>query len=233
MSRPDQPATAETRRPIGQLHTFLEDVKSRGFSPRGIIDVGAHKGNWTRGALGVFPDTPVIMIEPLEEMIPYLEATVRDHPSSRYIAAGAGSTVGTSILTLWEDLRGCSYLMPPGSEEVQRETRLTTINEILASDLQFVPDLVKLDTQGFELEALKGASSLFGRTQLFILETSLFEFMPGMPSSRTVINFMAERGYEIYDVTSFDRRPLDGALAQIDFAFAAAEGWLRSTHRWD
>ena len=82
------------------------------------------------------------------------------------------------------------------------------------------------------LEALKGARSLFGKTEVFILETSLYEFMPGMPVTAECVEFMTAKGYAIYDVIEYLRRPLDGALGQIDLAFARRDGILRSSHAW-
>jgi hypothetical protein len=65
---------------------------------------------------------------------------------------------------------------------------------ILSEHPDFHPDLVKLDIQGFELKALMGATSTFSRTEMFIMEVSLFEFFNGQPLAREVIAFMAERG---------------------------------------
>jgi hypothetical protein len=91
---------------------------------------------------------------------------------------------------------------------------------------------VKLDIQGFELEALSGAQTTFGRTEVFILETSLFGFLPGQPVTREVISFMFDRGYELYDITDYLRRPYDGALAQVDLAFVKADGRFRTETKW-
>jgi hypothetical protein len=89
-----------------------------------------------------------------------------------------------------------------------------------------------LDIQGFELEALSGATSIFGQSEILIVETSLFEFGPRSPIARDVIAFMGERGYEIYDLAGFIRRPYDGALGQMDVVFAKTNGLLRSDNRW-
>ena len=56
--------------------------------------------------------------------------------------------------------------------------------------------------------------------------------MEGQPLIREVISFMGDRGYEIYDITEFLRRPLDGALGQIDLAFAKNNGVLRNSNKW-
>ena len=70
----------------------------------------------------------------------------------------------------------------------QREVDIVTIDSLLVSGNFSTLDLVKLDIPGFELEALRGASSLFGNTELFIRGLSLFSFdgVPGMPILREI-----------------------------------------------
>jgi FkbM family methyltransferase len=223
-------------RPIGDVKSFLEDIRHRGFSPRGIIDVGANRGDWTLMALSVFPDASVLMIEPQEEMRPLLESVCHCNPKAEYILAGAASSSGSQVQTIWEDLVGSSFLPQVNQEKLragkQRVTKMVTIDEVLAKRPTLVPDLVKLDIQGFELQALAGASSTFRKAEVFVLETSLYQFMPNQPRTIDCIKFMADRGYDLYDVTEYLRRPLDGALGQIDLAFAKADGQLRKSSSW-
>jgi len=67
---------------------------------------------------------------------------------------------------------------------------------------------------------------------VFIVETSLFGFLPRQPVTREVISFMFDRGYELYDITGYQRRPYDGALGQADLAFVKAEGRFRAERKW-
>jgi len=222
---------------IGEMEPFLRSVKERGFIPRGVIDVGANRGEWTRMALGIFPDTRVLMLEPQPELRPYLQAIRQDHPKAEYVLAGAGASQGELVQTIWDDLAGSSFL-PKVDESLmgkgqQRRVPIVTIDDLLNARPQFDADLVKLDVQGFELEVLKGGTGLFGRTELFVLEASLFAFMEGMPLVEDCVAFMRERGYALYDVPGFLRRPRDGALGQIDLAFAKREGRLRNSNQWD
>ncbi len=223
-------------RPIGETKLFLEDVSARGFNPRGIIDVGANSGNWTKMVKSVFPDAKVLMIEPQVEMKTVLEELCSGREDLDYVQAGAGKESGELVQTIWEDLQGSSFLPQIDEDKIkqgtQRVTKIVTIDDLLKNRDSFFPDLVKLDVQGYELEALKGAQSLFGKTELFIMETSLYPYMEKMPITADCFYFMHERGYDFYDFTEFQRRPLDGALGQADFAFAKRGGQLRQSNKW-
>ena len=109
---------------------------------------------------------------------------------------------------------------------------VVTIDSLLEEGAIEMPDLVKLDVQGFELEALRGGQRLFGPVEAFVLEASLFRFMPGIPLFHEVVAFMAERDYLAYDFGGWLRRPHDGALGQTDVCFARKNGILRTTDLW-
>jgi FkbM family methyltransferase len=230
-------APGDKSRPIANIQFFLEDLSARGFQPKGIIDVGAHRGDWTRMALKIFPNAQVIMIEPQEELKPTLTQFCLLHKNVEFLASGAGRQKGELVQTIWSDLAGSSFL-PDTSEKrladgTQRVTPVTTIDEILTERPRFTPGILKIDTQGFELEVLSGAKSLLGKAEIIILETSLYQFIRGMPVTFDCIKFMEENGYVLYDITEYLRRPLDGALGQVDLAFALRNGTLRRSHEWD
>jgi len=226
-----------TERPIGETGKFLEDLRARGFAPRGILDVGANRGDWTRLALSIFPKAAIIMIEPQDEMQPCLSQLSKSRADCHYVKAGAGREPGELIQTIWDDLAGSSFLPQADNSQIQagkqRKTPITTLDKLLSEAYPgFFPDLVKLDIQGFELEALAGAQRTFGQTEVFIIETSLFRFMPRQPITSEVVSFMSERGYEFYDITEYLRRPCDGALGQVDFAFVKAGGRFHANAQW-
>jgi hypothetical protein len=110
-----------------------------------------------------------------------------------------------------------------------------TIDELLENSDMEVPSIVKLDIQGFELEALKGGASLFGKTEVFILEVALYPFddMPGIPTFVDAVNFMFDRGYVVYDFGGFLRRPYDNAIGQCDLCFVKSDGVLMKSNNWN
>ena len=230
------PIPGSPERPIGKIGFFLEDIRARGFCPNLILDIGANRGAWTIKAKKIFPEAAILMVEPQPEMRAFLDSICSKYKNIQWVEAGAGASEGTLVQTIWKDLAGSSFL-PTVREDLlasgkQREVKICTIDSLLKDKGLNVPELVKLDIQGFELEALRGAESLFGKTEVFILETSLYSFMDGQPLIREVISFMGDRGYEVYDITGFLRRPLDGALGQVDLAFVRNKGILRNSNKW-
>ena len=223
-------------RPVGKMDFVLGDMRARGLNPKFILDIGANSGSWTRMAKKIFPEAGFLMVEPQPEKRAVLDSLCSEYEDVSWVEAGAGATGGALIQTIWEDLAGSSFLPEVRQEFLasgkQREVKIITIDSLLRDKSVKIPELVKLDIQGFELEALRGAESLFGKTEVFILETSLYRFMNGQPLIREVISFMADRDYEIYDFAGFLRRPLDGALGQADVVFVRSKGMLRQSNRW-
>lgn len=230
-------APASAGRSLGDLQAFLEDLRARGFEPASILDVGGFTGCWSRIAKEVFPNANCFLIEPQIEMQPDLDAFCVEFPGSSWFPVAAGAEPGELTLTVWkEDHSGSTLLYPEGEAPEGTEARtvpIVTIDSLVADGSLPIPELAKLDVQGFELEALRGAEALFGTTEVFILELTLLETInPGWPIVHEVVAFMAERGYYLYDLPGFLRRPLDGALAQIDACFVKVDSFLRADGTW-
>ncbi len=226
------------KRPIGNMKMLLEDLKKRGLKCKTILDIGANNTEYSRMAKKVFPNADFCLVEPQIEMKEHLEDFCKEFKGSVYFLAGAGPKSDTMVLTIWDDLAGSS-LVPKKDEKLkalgkQREIEIITIDGLIESGSINLPEFVKLDIQGFELEALKGATKTFGYTEVYILEVALFPYneAPEMPELSDVINFMLARDYVVYDFPGFLRRPLDGALGQCDICFVKKNGFLKTSNNW-
>lgn len=224
-------------RPFADMRTFLQFLAVRGFSPGFAVDVGAHRGHWTEMLRETFPAVEVLMLEPQPELAPALDEVASRLSGVRWIQTAAGASEETRLQTIWEDLQGSSFLPRPDpvreARGEQRPAPVRRLDDLLREYYGGrAPDIVKLDVQGFELEVLRGCPEIFGRTEVFVLETSLYAFLDDIPLLREVIDFMAARDYEIYDIAGQIRRPIDGALGQLDIAFARRSGFLRQHDLW-
>ena len=177
---PKNPVVHDWERPVGNMQYLLEALEKRGLNCTLIMDIGANRAGWSRMAKKIYPESNFCLVEPQAEMKEYLDAFCREFKESLIIPKAVGAKNEVRVLTIWDDLSGSSFLPQPESRLLetgrQREIDITTIDDIIEQHKKGIPELIKLDIQGFELEALKGASSTFGVTEVYILEVSLFPF---------------------------------------------------------
>ena len=115
----------------------------------------------------------------------------------------------------------------------QRTVDVITLDHLCDDVIGGVPDMVKIDAEGYEFRILEGASRLLGKTEVILLELPLFRPRRHALPFPAAVTRMSEMGYEVYDFTMFLPRPHDGAVALLEVAFARADGLLRTYHGWD
>jgi len=65
-----------------------------------------------------------------------------------------------------------------------------------------------------------------------LMEVNLIGIYGDAPLLDETVAFMATRGFRVYDICSFMRRPYDGALWQIDAVFVRRTSPLLASKRW-
>ncbi len=92
-----------------------------------------------------------------------------------------------------------------------------TLNEIIAAANTPMPDMVKIDAEGYDLKVLAGASNLFGKTEIFLIEAVIYGDRENMLLE--VIHRMASLDYRLFDITDLNRSPKYGNLWLCELAF--------------
>ena len=82
--------------------------------------------------------------------------------------------------------------------------------------------MLKVDTQGYEMEVLKGATSTLQRTVALQLELSLTPLYEGAPTLLEMVSFMRDRGYELFSIVPGFHDRQSGRLLQVDGYFVRA-----------
>jgi FkbM family methyltransferase len=216
-----------TNAPVRSFGLFFKHLKSLGFEIRTVIDVGIAFG--TPPIYAAFPRARYFMIEPVVECRPVLEQ-LKKKLNAEYFLVAAGAENRDVVFNVHEDISGSSLFAQAEGKALDGEARLTPmrrLDSLLPSTLEH-PVLLKIDTQGAELEVLKGLGDRIGEIDLLIVETTMMEARRGIPQFADVVRFCDEAGFAVYDVLEGHVRALDGALAQIDLAFVRKDSLLRS-----
>jgi hypothetical protein len=90
---------------------------------------------------------------------------------------------------------------------------------------------LKLDLQGWELEALKGAERLHDKIEVILTEASFF-IQAYEPSIETLFRYLDECGFALYDVASLAARRRDNRAHQADFVFVRRNSPLLADTAW-
>lgn len=210
----------------------LLGLKRCGFSPAAAIDVGAYSGEWTRALLRLFPDTQVLMIEPQQAKSAELARLCSCHSGLDLANVLVGATVAESVAFYDRDTASSVLQDANHNDAPSRHLTMTTLDN-LVGERQFPhPDLVKLDVQGYELEVLKGAEQILTSVEVILMEVNLIPIYRRVPLVDQTVSYMADRGFRLYDIGSFFRRPYDNALWQMDAVFVKASSNLIASTRW-
>jgi len=216
-----------TNAPVRDFSLFFKHLKSLGFEVRTVIDVGVAFG--TSPIYDAFPRARYFLVEPVAECRPVLEK-LKQRLNAEYFLVAAGAENGEVTFNVHDDISGSSLFSQVEGKVLDGEARPTPMRRLdsLLPENMERPAFLKVDTQGAEIEVLKGLGSRIDEIDLLILETTMMPMRHGIPQFADVVRFCDEAGFAVYDVLEGHMRALDGALAQIDLAFVRKDSALRS-----
>lgn len=198
----------------------LEALKLDGYAPRHILDIGANVGDFSRDFLQAFPDCVPTLVEPN----PYCEEALARTPFERHMVAASDEN-GEAELFLskdWLQSTGTSLYRENSryfSDEIMiRQTAPKVRLDDLFAGRRF--DFVKIDTQGSELDVLRGGQTVLRQADYILVEISLVNFNEGAPPAEDVFAQLASMGFAPADVTEFHRmEEIREGILQMDVLF--------------
>ncbi len=183
--------------PAREMAQFL--IHARGL--KCLIDVGANIGIFSLTFAALNDDSKVWSIEPLDDAYQILKQNVEKNPSfdinTEQIFFGSKSAFVESVV----DVHGYANVVgerDSGSVMVSLDDYVETHN--------IVPDAIKIDVEGYEVDILKGSLATFGKYRpVLFLETHL-EVLHPLPCIKTygytkedICDIIGDIGYDVYN----------------------------------
>ena len=194
---------------------------------RTVVDIGANRGQFALAARHCFPDAHIVSFEPLAGPVAQWRAVFTGDARATLVEAAVGPQAGEARIHV-SARDDSSSLLPitarqnalfPGTAEAHTATIrvLRLVDALPAADI-IAPALLKLDVQGFELQALAGCEDVLGRFDWVYAECSFQELYAGQSFADEVIAWLRERGLRLAGVynMAYDS---DGRAVQADFLF--------------
>jgi FkbM family methyltransferase len=194
---------------------------------RTVVDVGANRGQFALAAREWAPGARLISFEPLsgpaaifrkvftgDSMITLHQAAIGPEAGSVPIHVAAADDSSSILPTS----AFCEQVFP-GTHQVRTEAiRVGRLIEFLSPEEIVSPALLKLDVQGFELDALAGCKELLEHFSHVYAECSFVRLYMGQALADEVISLLAGRSFKLSGIynLSYDRK---GNAIQGDFLF--------------
>ena len=203
-------------------------LAERGFQFSTIIDVGANIGQFSRAALGFWPNVDVVAFEPLHLCAEKLDRALRRHGRVEVHRVAVGREDGTIPFRPHQISLSSSAL--PATESAQREyawarelpaveVPIRRLDTILAGRALRRPTLLKLDVQGFELEVLAGAQQTLAAVDAVLVEVAIERAYKNQPLFSEVHDYL--RGLDWVLAGPLDVRRERGRIVELDCLYCA------------
>lgn len=232
MLRPLKNWIRNTSRALGYDIVPLRDIKDRDFAIHlgqlfrflnidCVLDVGANVGQYhdfLREKVGY--QGLIVSFEPVSRNVTILQQRRMNDPKWEIVGHALGRNRGSLPIHVMKSDQFSSFLSPDNSAvptfDGLNEASHTEIVAVHRLD-EILPELqrrhgfrniyLKLDTQGFDLEVLGGATAVLPSILALQSEASIINIYEGMPGYMDTIRFLNDCGFDISGLYPISRDP--------------------------
>jgi FkbM family methyltransferase len=200
-----------------------------GARPDIAVDVGANRGQFAQRLRGLGFSGPIVSLEPLPVAFAALREAAAPDPAWHCLNLAAGEADGEADFHV-TPVEQFSSLLPRNTYSEARFGGMTedaaTIPVRVRRLDQLLPELypaaatsrifLKLDTQGYDLQAFRGMSGLGDRVVMLQSEVAVLAIYEGVPGYRDAIGAYEAAGFKLVDLFPVARDASDIGLLEID-----------------
>jgi FkbM family methyltransferase len=188
-----------------------------------LFDIGANVGQTTLAMLDTFDAPRIRAFEPSPATAATLKRAVGSCPGVVVEPLAFGETVGTLPFHVTEAYSVNDSLLRPrwNAGGTMVEVPVTTVDSYCEQHGIRGIDLLKIDTQGYDVRVLRGAREMLAhrRIRLFCCEANVQDLYHGQAGLRDVLAFADEVGYRL--VGFYQQSYVRNDLSYLDALFKA------------
>lgn len=200
------------------MRDILEYIQQNNISS--LLDIGANVGNFSHIVKSYFPNMEILMIEAnpfCDAMLrrtgfPYEIVCLSDEKKKVKFYLEDKNMIGTGASYYLEKTQ---YYSMKNHTIVDTET-LDNLIKTKYNDKLY--EFIKMDTQGSEIDIMKGGKEVVGKAHHILLETSLIEYNENAPLQADYFSFMNTIGFR--PVKKVEEHYSEGKLIQEDWIFS-------------
>ena len=186
------------------------------IEPKVVYDIGACVTHWSSVARKVWPNSKYYLFEAMDGV-----GQIYEERGFKNYHLGVLSDESNKIVEFYQNTYhpgGNSYyrenpaVNPATLEYFNDDSKVKKntqrLDDIITKNKWPLPDLIKIDVQGAELDVLKGANIALQYCNDIIIELQHREYNIGAPQYEIVIEYLKTKGFEL--ISNFTRTNVDG-----------------------
>jgi FkbM family methyltransferase len=189
---------------VGYMRWMFERLVSQGVEINSVLDIGAAHGHFSGYLTRFYPNAEIVAVECNQRDSYFLS---RYRWETHYKCLGAKPGVQTFYIDRNSEIGGGSSIYkentPFFNNCIEESKEITTLDHEFP-DRAF--DFIKIDTQGSELDIMKGGVNVVSRAKWLLLELSFQDYNIGAPLIDDVLQYTRDNGWKMYDTIG----PTDG-----------------------
>lgn len=207
-------------------------LQAHGFQPRTIIDLGAAEGAFFlfRRELDLFPGARHFFVDAMRENeVGYRKLAAKFGAGYEIVALSCME--GQVAIRIDPDFYNThiEHLQPGTPYEELRQVPMATLDSVVKRHALQPPFAIKLDLQGGELDALRGALRTLDQAVAVTAEIQIFTERDTLVE---LLGFMQGNGWALYDITDLGYYPSNDALYQCYATFIPKRMDFRKGEAW-
>lgn len=202
----------------------IKELQDHGHQINVVYDIGANDGRWYKDWKPLLPKSQFIMFEANPNTV--LRHDIESH-EKRFIQVLSDTddnVVKFFLANNGKESTGDSYykeLTFNYSEEKSVSLKTKTLNTMIAENDLPLPDFIKMDTQGSEVDIMKGGSIALEYAKIALIEVSVMPYNTGAPIFNDYIDTMYSYGFVPSGVHHIAMRK--GIVNQMDIVFTKSD----------
>lgn len=201
------------------VNSGLYYLRSLGFNPNLVIDIGAFEGYWSKSTSKIFTDSKYMLFEPQHEKSNIISENMR---GAKYVLENQLlGAVDNDVVSFYKMGTGSSYY-PENTNANRVEIKIKTLTldtYIKTNKIELINTLLKLDTQGSELDILKGAKLSLSKIDIILIELSLVQYNFNAPKYLEILQYLEEENFVLFDILDIHRSNKSSLPLQFDGIF--------------
>jgi FkbM family methyltransferase len=190
-----------------------------------VLDVGANDGWYSKQLRMMGYGGNIVSFDPLRENCDRIVALAAGDPRWDVVKLALGATMETRDFNVIRMPGGStelsSLLTPTESDEEWEDTiqvdvdRLDSAARDLLASIDHPSVFLKIDTQGYDVEVVRGAAGILDQVVALQSEVSVTPIYEGMPHYTEALAYYESLGFALVDLSVVTRTP-EGIVCEYD-----------------